>query len=88
MKNIRLYIGGKRVDLDGSLNIPFTYQTSDSQMPTAVKNSYSKTVTLQGTEQNRRIFDGLWRLDSRVRNYREPYSVGVFNDDFNDDFFN
>lgn len=86
MKNIRLYIGGKRADLDGSLNIPFTYQTSDSQMPTAVKNSYSKTVTLQGTEQNRRIFDGLWRLDSRVRDYREPYSVGVFNDDFNDDF--
>ena len=67
MKNIRLYIGGKRADLDGSLNIPFTYQTSDSQMPTAVKNSFSKTVTLQGTEQNRRIFDGLWRLDSRVK---------------------
>ena len=74
MKNIRLYIGGKRADLDGSLNIPFTYQTSDSQMPTAVKNSYSKTVTLQGTEQNRRIFDGLWRLDSRVKDVkaREP----------------
>ena len=74
MKNIRLYIGGKRADLDESLNIPFTYQTSDSQMPTAVKNSYSKTVTLQGTEQNRRIFDGLWRLDSRVKDVkaREP----------------
>lgn len=71
MKNIRLYIGGKRADLDGSLNIPFTYQTSDSQMPTAVKNSYSKTVTLQGTEQNRRIFDGLWRLDSRVKDVRQ-----------------
>lgn len=74
MKDIRLYIGGKRADLDGSLNIPFTYQTSDSQMPTAVKNSYSKTVTLQGTEQNRRIFGGLWRLDSRVKDVkaREP----------------
>lgn len=71
MKNIRLYIGGKRADLDGGLNIPFTYQTSDSQMPTAVKNSYSKTVTLQGTEQNRRIFDGLWRLDSRVKDVRQ-----------------
>lgn len=86
MKNIRLYIGGKRADLDGSLNIPFTYQTSDSQMPTAVKNSYSKTVTLQGTEQNRRIFGGLWRLDSLVMDYREPYVARAFNDDFNDDF--
>lgn len=80
MKNIRLYIGGKRADLDGSLNIPFTYQTSDSQMPTAVKNSYSKTVTLQGTEQNRRIFDGLWRLDSRVKDVkaREPEYIADY----------
>ena len=80
MKNIRLYIGGKRADLDGSLNIPFTYQTSDSQMPTAVKNSYSKTVNLQGTEQNRRIFDGLWRLDSRVKDVkaREPEYIADY----------
>lgn len=82
MKNIRLYIGGKRADLDDSLNIPFTYQTSDSQMPTAVKNSYSKTVTLQGTEQNRRIFDGLWRLDSRVKDVkaREPEYIEDYNE--------
>lgn len=66
MRNIRLYIGGQRADLDGGLNIPFTYQTSDAQMPTAVKNSYSKTVTLQGTERNRRLFGGIWRLDSRI----------------------
>lgn len=80
MKNIRLYIGGKRADLDGSLNIPFTYQTSDSQMPTAVKNSYSKTVTLQGTEQNRRIFGGLWRLDSLVMDVkaREPEYIADY----------
>lgn len=66
MRNIRLYIGGRRVDLDAATNIPFTYQTSDAEMPTAVRNSYSKTVTLQGTENNRRIFGGLWNLDSRV----------------------
>lgn len=66
MRNIRLYIGGMRADLDSSTNIPFTYQTSDAEMPTAVKNSYSKTVTLQGTETNRRLFGGIWHLDSRV----------------------
>lgn len=66
MRNIRLYIGGQRADLDSSVKIPFTYQTSDSQQPTAVKNSYSKTITLQGTENNRRLFGGIWHLDSRV----------------------
>lgn len=66
MKNIRLYIGGQRVDLDESVKIPFTFQTSDAEMPTAVKNSYSKSVVLQATENNRRIFGGIWKLDSRV----------------------
>lgn len=68
MRNIRLYIGGMRADLDKSLTIPFTYQTTDAESPTAVKNSYSKTVTLQGTDTNRRLFGGLWHLDSLVQN--------------------
>lgn len=66
MRNIRLYIGGQRVDLDKSITMPFTYQTTDAEMPTAVKNSYSKTINLQGTENNRRLFGGIWHLDSRV----------------------
>ena len=66
MRNIRLYIGGQRVDLDKSITMPFTYQTTDAEMPTSVKNSYSKTINLQGTENNRRLFGGIWHLDSRV----------------------
>ena len=66
MKNIRLYIGGERADLDSAISMPFTYQTTDAENPTAVKNSYSKTVTLQGTENNRRLFGGIWHLDSKV----------------------
>lgn len=68
MRNIRLYIGGIRADLDSSITIPFTFQTSQAEMPTAVKNSYSKTVTLVGSETNLRLFSGLWRLDSLVTN--------------------
>lgn len=68
MRNIRLYIGGIRADLDSSITIPFTFQTTDAEMPTAVKNSYSKTVVLQGTETNRKLFGGLWHLDSLVLN--------------------
>lgn len=74
MRNIRLYIGGKRADLDENTTLPFTYQTSDAEMPTAVKNSYSKTVSLPGTDTNLRIFSGLNLLDSRVLDpvYRDP----------------
>ena len=68
MRTIRLYIGGIRADLDSSITIPFTFQTSQAEMPTAVKNSYSKTVTLVGSETNLRLFSGLWRLDSLVTN--------------------
>lgn len=55
-----------RADLDSSTTIPFTYQTSDAEMPTSVKNSYSKTVSLPSTEANRRLFGGIWHLDSIV----------------------
>lgn len=72
MRNIRLYIGGQRVDLDSSVNIPFTYQTSDAEMPTSVKNSYSKTVSLKGTDRNSRVFGGIWHLDSRVMSAPAP----------------
>ena len=68
MRNIRLYIGGIRADLDSSITIPFTFQTTEAEMPTSVKNSYSKTVVLQGTETNRRLFGGMWHLDSLVLN--------------------
>ena len=68
MKNIRLYIGGQRADLDSAITMPFTYQTTDAENPTSVRNSFSKTITLQGTEANRRLFGGLWHLDSIVQN--------------------
>lgn len=68
MRNIRLYIGGIRADLDSSVTIPFTFQTSDAEMPTSVKNSYSKTVSLKGTETNLLLFGNLWHLDNLVIN--------------------
>ena len=68
MRNIRLYIGGIRADLDSKVNLPFTFETSKADMPTAVKNSYSKTISLPATENNRTLFGGLWHLDSMVLN--------------------
>lgn len=72
MRNVRLYIGGQRVDLDQTTNFPFTFQVSDAQMPTATRNSYSKTVSLAGTDNNMRVFGGIWKLDSRVIDAPSP----------------
>ena len=56
----RLFIGELEADLTGAPDILYTFQTDDVTAPGAVKNSYSKTVTLVGTKQNNRIFDEYW----------------------------
>lgn len=39
MKDIRLYINDKLVDLQEDISLPITYQTEDYSNPTVVKNS-------------------------------------------------
>lgn len=63
MKGIELYIGGMRADLDDGSLILMNYTFEDLQSPAAVKNSYSKQLTLKGTDGNNRIFGGIFRPD-------------------------
>ena len=58
-----LYINGQKADIKEDSLILFTYQQSDYSDPTAVKNSYTKSVTLPGTPNNHRIFNEIYRLD-------------------------
>lgn len=58
-----LYINGQKADIKDDSLILFTYQQSDYSDPTAVKNSYTKSVTLPGTPNNHRIFNEIYRLD-------------------------
>lgn len=58
-----LYINGQKADIKDDSLILFTYQQSDYSDPTAVKNSYTKSVTLPGTPNNNRIFNEIYRLD-------------------------
>lgn len=60
---IDLYINKKRVDLSGKESFAFTYQQTDFDKPTAVKNSFSKTVTLSGTPTNNDIFGHSWNMN-------------------------
>jgi len=63
---IELYIDNNRVDLDKEISIEFTYNSLDISNPTAIKNSFSKTVNLPGTANNNKIFGEYWRLDRNI----------------------
>lgn len=63
MKTVYLYINGKQADLDGDELILMNYTQDDLANPTAVKNSYSRQITLKGTAANNRLFGEIYRMD-------------------------
>jgi hypothetical protein len=67
-RNIELYIGGQRVDLNDNSFILFNYTLEDLSNPTAVKNSFSKSITLPGTSNNNSLFGHMYRVD-RITQY-------------------
>ena len=76
MKDIRLYLAGQRADLSSGTSILFNYTVTDTTHPQAVKNSYTKTVTLPGTQNNNTIFGDIWDL-SRLQTYGNGNYSGV-----------
>lgn len=62
-KDIRLYLGGQLVEWNKTPDIEFTYQTTDYTNPTVIKNSYTKTVTIDGTPSNNNLFNHIWNLE-------------------------
>lgn len=63
---LSLYIDGKLADLSSGASdslILWTYTRDDADAPAAVKNSYTKTVTLPATDANTAIFSHLGALD-------------------------
>ena len=62
-RKIELYIAGRKADIDEKNLILYNYSLTDLQKPTAVRNSFSKQVTLPGTATNDAIFSHAYRLD-------------------------
>lgn len=62
MKNTELYIADTLVDLDGESIITMTYTLEDTDNPTIVKNSFSKSITLPATENNNALFGHIYNL--------------------------
>ena len=52
---VRLFLGNEEVEFSQPPQILFNYSETELTNPTIVKNSYSKTVTIEGTPKNNRI---------------------------------
>lgn len=76
--DIRLYIDNMQVDLNNELQILFNWQESDLSNPTIIKNGYSKTIVLEGTNTNNEIFGHFWNLERY-----QTYNGGNTRTDFN-----
>lgn len=61
-----LYIEGKKADVDENEIFVFSYSNSKVSEPEAIKNSYSKSVNLKGTNTNNQIFGEIWNLDREI----------------------
>lgn len=60
--DIRLFIGGKEIEFTADPKILFNYKLTDINNPTVVKNSYSKTIEIEGTPKNNDVFENIWNL--------------------------
>ena len=73
-RNISLYIGDERVELDDQSFILYNWTMEDLTNPTAVKNSYSQSLTIKGTAQNNRIFGECFRVDRMITHGSDVYT--------------
>ena len=62
-RKIELYIGDRLADLDDQGLVLYNYAFTDLEQPTAIRNSYSKQVTLPATPRNLDIFGHPERAD-------------------------
>ena len=64
---IELYINNTLVDIDQGSNDSFSIllqkTRTDYTNPTILKNSFTKTVSLPGTDNNNKLFNQIWKLD-------------------------
>ena len=65
-RNVTLIIGNEPVDLGDQSFILFNWTMEDLTNPTAVKNSYTQQISLDGTPQNNRIFGNCYRIDRSI----------------------
>lgn len=74
-----LYIDSQLVDFEVEPQFPVTYQLEDLSNPTIIKNNFSKTIKIEGTDNNNRIFGEIYNLE-REQIYDFQNLQGVYFD--------
>ena len=82
---VRLFLGNDEVEFSTPPEILFNYSVTELTNPTIVKNSYSKTITIEGTPQNNRIFGHIYNME-RLQNYNGTTMGSDFNPLIKTDF--
>ena len=67
-----------QVDLADDSLVLFNWQETDLSNPTLIKNGYSKTITLEGTNTNNEVFGHFWDLE-RYQQYGGSNNRSDFN---------
>lgn len=75
MRNLHLYIGNNEVEFSTPPEILYTYQETDTTNPTVIKNSFSKTITIEGTPANNQLFGHFWSVQRLQNNSTEGEGV-------------
>ena len=77
-QEIKLYIGNQEVEFSTPPEILYNYTLTDLKNPTIIKNSYSKTITIEGTPKNNQLFGSIWNLE-RIQAYNGGSTGPSFN---------
>ena len=59
---VKLFIEGRELEFNKEPAILYQFSMDDIQNPTAIRNSYTKTIQVEGTQRNNQIFNDIWDL--------------------------
>lgn len=65
-QNVELYLGGQQVEFSYPVDLLYNYTLTEIQNPTVVKNSYSKTINVEGTPNNNNLFGQYWNIERQT----------------------
>ena len=60
--DVRLFINDQEIEFSADPKILLNYKETELHNPTIVRNSFTKQITVQGTNQNNDIFGHIWEL--------------------------
>lgn len=62
-REVKLYLASQEVEFSSIPDILYNFKVDDITSPAAIKNTYSKTVTIPATPNNNRIFGSFYKND-------------------------